>query len=292
MAGNSAHGAWYGLHRFGIILGLGFVPSPFLQKLYICEKRYISNMNILVIIQARGGSKSIPGKNIKLINGKPLIAWTIEAAKGAKTVTRVIVSTDDTAIAEVSKKYGAEVPFMRPSEFATDGAKSVGLIKHAIEWLRDNENYKTDIVVQLKPTNPLRTSAHIDEAVQEYLINPGIDSLITVTKSPAHPLKTYKFSGEFVEPFVPAELYGLTEASKMPRQALPEAFVQNSCVNVINPATILEKGSSLGKKVVGMVMEREDAVNIDDAMDFEVAEWLLKKRDNSSVIARKPIAIG
>ena len=235
-------------------------------------------MNILTIIQARGGSKSIPGKNIKPINGKPLIAWTIEAAKNAKTVTRVIVSTDDLEIAETAKKYGAEVPFMRPAEFATDTAKSVGLLKHAIEWLLQHENYKTDIVVQLKPTNPLRTSAHIDEAVNKYLAHPDADSLITVTKSPAHPLKTYKLECEMVSPFVPAELFGLTEASKMPRQALPEAFVQNSCVNVINPKTILEHGSSLGKKVVGIVMSREDSVNIDDAIDFEIAEMLMKKR--------------
>jgi N-acylneuraminate cytidylyltransferase len=235
-------------------------------------------MNILAIIQARGGSKSIPGKNIKPINGKPLIAWTIEAAKAAKTVTRVIVSTDDPEIAAVAKKHGAEVPFMRPAEFATDAAKSVGLLKHAIEWLAQNENYQTDVVVQLKPTNPLRSSAHIDEAVNKYLTYPEADSLITVTKSPAHPLKTYKFSGELVEPFVPAELFGLTEASKMPRQALPEAFVQNSCVNVINPKTILEKGSSLGKKVVGMVMSREDSVNIDEPMDFDIAEMIMKKR--------------
>lgn len=236
-------------------------------------------MEVLAIIQARGGSKGILKKNIKILVGKPLIAWTIEAAKNAASVMRVIVSTDDKEIAEVAKKYGAEVPFMRPAEYATDDAKSVGLLNHALEWLRERENYKPDVVVQLKPTNPLRTSAYIEAALEKYLkFHPNIDSLISVTKSPAHPLKTYKFDGEFVSPFIPEEVFGIKEASKLPRQNLPEAYVQNSCVNIINPKTILEKNSSLGKKVAGFTMEREDSINIDTLLDFEIAELLLKKR--------------
>jgi N-acylneuraminate cytidylyltransferase len=239
-------------------------------------------MEILAIIQARGGSKSIPGKNIKPLAGRPLIAWTVEAAKQAKTVTRVIISTDDEKIAEVARQYGAEVPFLRPAEFATDGAKSIGLLKHALEWLATNEQYHPDVIVQLKPTNPLRTAAHIDECVKKFLEVPGLDSLITVTKSPAHPLKTWKFSGELVEPFVPGELYGLKEAAKSPRQALPEAFVQNSCVNVINPETILKKNSSIGTKIRGVVMEREDSINIDTPLDFEISELLMQKRNSKA----------
>jgi len=239
-------------------------------------------MQVLAIIQARGGSKSIPRKNIKELGGKPLIAWTIEAAKNSKLVTRTIVSTDDEEIAAVSKKFGAEVPFMRPAEFATDEAKSVGLLKHALNWLREHENYRPDIVVQLKPTNPLRTSEHIDAAVKSFAELPGIDSLITVTKALSHPLKTYKFNGNNLELFVSEEISMIKEASKLPRQNLPEAFVQNSCVNVINPEIILKKGTSLGKKIKGFVMSREDSVNIDVPLDFEIAEILLKKKQHEN----------
>lgn len=240
-------------------------------------------MKTLATIQARGGSKGIPGKNIKLLAGKPLIAWTIEAALNSKLVERVVVSTDDETIAQISRQYGAEVPFLRPKEFASDDAKSVGLLNHALTWLKDNESYEPDILVQLKPTNPLRTSAHIDACIYSYLASPEIDSLITLTKSPAHPLKTFRFNGDLIIPFIPAdELFGLNEAAKMPRQKLPEAFVQNSCVNVINPKTIFLKNSSLGKVVKGFVMNRIDSINIDDELDFMLAGVIIKKRSEES----------
>lgn len=235
-------------------------------------------MNVLAIIQARGGSKGIPGKNVKPLCGKPLIVWTIEAAKKAKTVTRVIVSTDDKKIAEVAKQYGAEVPFLRPAELAGDGAKSIGLLEHALTFLKEKEGYEATAVVQLKPTNPLRTSETIDRCVELYKKSPGIDAVITVVKAPIHPLKCWKFEGEFVEPFVPESVFGIKEASKSPRQKLPEAYGNNSCVHVINPKTILEKHSSIGTKVKGVVLSREESVNIDEPIDFEIAEILMRKR--------------
>src|SRR3989344_4816938 len=235
-------------------------------------------MNILAIIQARGGSKGIPGKNIKSLCGKPLIAWTIEAAKKAKTVTRVIVSTDDKEIAKVSRKYGAEIPFLRPEKFATDVAKSIGLLEHALNFLKEKEGYVADAVVQLKPTNPLRTAETIDKCVELYKASPGIDAVITVVKAPIHPLKCWKFDGEFVEPFVPENVFRIKEASKTPRQKLPEAYGNNSCVHVINPKTILEKHSSIGVKVKGVVLSREDSINIAVLIDFEIAEMIMNKR--------------
>ena len=237
-----------------------------------------NNEEILAIIQARGGSKTIPGKNIKLIAGKPLISWTIEEAKKSKYIDRIVVSTDDKKIAAVAKKYGAEVPFLRPKKLAADKAKSIDLLQHALWWLKENENYCPDVVVQLKPTNPLRKAVHIDNCIKIFLKSKNIDSLITVTKSPAHPLKTWKFSGDFLVPFIPENVYRIKEAAKLPRQSLPEAFVQNSCVNIIRPDTILKKNSSIGKKVKGVIMEREDSINIDTLLDFMVAELLLKRR--------------
>jgi CMP-N,N'-diacetyllegionaminic acid synthase len=235
-------------------------------------------MEVLAIIQARGGSKSVPRKNIRPLAGKPLIAWTIEAAKTAKMVTRVIVSTDDEEIAQVSREFGAEVPFLRPAELATDEAKSVGLLSHALDWLAAHEGYRPDAVVQLKPTNPLRRAEHIDACAQLFFESPGYDSLITVTKTPAHPLKTWKFDGNVLVPFIPEDVFGIKEAAKLPRQMLPEAFIQNSCVHVIAPSTILTKGSSIGTKIRGFVMDQEDSINIDVAFDFDVAELILRRR--------------
>ncbi|MES2953240.1 MAG: acylneuraminate cytidylyltransferase family protein [Patescibacteria group bacterium] len=238
-------------------------------------------MEILAIIQARGGSKGIPGKNIKELAGKPLIAWTVEAARGSKKISRTIVSTDDAAIAEVARAAGAEVPFLRPAEYAQDGSKSIDLLLHALTELGKHDGYKPDIVVQLKPTNPLRTSQHIDDCIEAYLVDPSIDSLITVVKSPAHPFKTYAIDdGGFATPFIPESVSGIKEASKQPRQKLPAAYVQNSCVNVINPRTLFEQHSSLGKRVKGFIMAQEESTNIDTLLDFRIAEMLLRDRMN------------
>lgn len=236
-------------------------------------------MEVLAIIQARGGSKGIPHKNIKPLCGKPLIGWTIEAALASKLVTRVIVSSDDDEILKVSKGYGAEVPFKRPAEFATDGAKSIGLLEHALKWLAENENYSPDAVVQLKPTNPLRTGDHIDTCVERFFQEPTLDAVITVVKASIHPLKTWKFEGEHLVPFIPEEVFGIHEAAKTPRQQLPEAYGNNSCVHVLNPKTILEKHSSIGTRVAGVELSREESINIDEPIDFDIAELLLQRKN-------------
>ena len=223
----------------------------------------------------------MPKKNIYPLAGKPLIAWTIEAAKNAKLVNRVIVSTDDEEIAEISKKHGAEVPFIRPKEFATDEAKSIELLKHALEWLKFNENYEPDVVVQLKPTNPLRTAKHIDAAVESFFSSPEIDSLLTVYETPVHPYKTWKFKdGDLISPFISEEATGMKEASKMPKQLLPKVFATNSCVNVVKPKTILDKNSSIGTLIKGFLMSKEDSLDINGLFDFELAEFLMARRKN------------
>jgi CMP-N-acetylneuraminic acid synthetase len=237
-------------------------------------------MEILAIIQARGGSKGVPGKNIKMLCGKPLIAWTIEAAKQATLVNRVIVSTDDADIARVAKEWGAEVPFTRPAELASDSAKSIGLLEHALHWLQENEAYTPDAIVQLKPTNPLRTAAHIDASVEKYSAGHGVlDAVITVVKAPIHPLKTWRVDeAGLLVPFIPEEVFGIKEASKSPRQSLPEAYGNNSCVHVINTKTILEKHSSIGTKVGYVELSKEDSINIDEPFDFMIAELVMAER--------------
>ena len=132
----------------------------------------VKKPEVLAIIPARGGSKGIPRKNIKLFAAAPLLAWSIQAAKDSKTVTRVIVSTDDVEIAQVAREWGAEVPFLRPAELAEDRSPDLPLFLHALDWLKTNEGYLPDFLVQLRPTSPIRPIGLVDEAVEILLAHP------------------------------------------------------------------------------------------------------------------------
>src|SRR5690606_22892236 len=146
------------------------------------------------IIPARGGSKGLPGKNVKLLNGKPMIAYTIEAALNSKSISRVIVSTDDIAIAEVAKSYGAEVPFMRPVDLATDDAKSIDVYTYTIKRLEKEEDILIREIIVLQPTSPFRTAQHIDEAIELYLEKKA-DSVISYCNE-HHPIFWHKYIKE------------------------------------------------------------------------------------------------
>ncbi len=236
-------------------------------------------MRVLAIIQARGGSKGIPGKNLRPLCGKPLIAWTIAAAKAARRVERVVVSTDDEAIAAVAKEHGAEVPFLRPAAFAMDTAPSLPLYGHALGWFAEHEGYRPDAVVQLKPTNPLRTADQIDAGVALFFSAPPCDAVMSVHETHDHPYKIWKpVGGGFMEPFLSAERTGMRDAARTRRQDLPTAWRHDGAVNVIAPATILEKGSMNGERVKALVIDEDSALNIDTLRDFALAELLLKGR--------------
>ena len=141
--------------------------------------------NVVAVIPARGGSQSIPNKNIRDFAGKPLIAWTIACAQKAANVDRVLVSTDSAHIADVARAHGGEVPFLRPAEIAKSDTAIEPVMKHAYDWLRENENYDADALILLFPTNPLRQVAHIEDSVTQFF-DTGADSVITVNESPAH----------------------------------------------------------------------------------------------------------
>lgn len=236
-------------------------------------------MEILCIIQARGGSKGIPGKNIRPLAGRPLIAWTIEAAKAAKSVSRVTVNTDDEAIAAVAREYGAEVPFMRPAELAGDKSPSLPIYEYALGWFSEHEGYRPDAVLQLKPTNPLRTAAEIDEGIRLFFAEPACDSVMSVHETHDHPYKIWKLREDgLMEPFLPESYTGLHDAGRMRRQDLPKAWRHNGAVNVIAPATILEKRSMNGDRVKPYEIDEESALNIDTLRDFALAELIMKER--------------
>jgi N-acylneuraminate cytidylyltransferase len=143
----------------------------------------VKKPEILVIIPARGGSKGIPRKNIRMFSGYPLIAWSIAAAKKSQSVTRVIVSTDDPEIAAVAREWGAETPFLRPTEFAQDKTTDLPVFEHALKWLKENEKYQPDIVIQLRPTSPIRPLHCVDDAVKILLDHPQADSVRGIVPS-------------------------------------------------------------------------------------------------------------
>lgn len=238
------------------------------------------SVNVLAVIPARGGSKGVPRKNIKPLLGKPLIAWTIEAAQQTRHPMRVIVSTDDKEIARVAKSCGAEVPFLRPAAIAQDLSTDVEWLMHALDWLRENEGYAPEMVVRLPPTSPLRTSAHIDAGIAALEKHPGADASRAICESPKHPYKMWKVSGEspYLEPFLNESHTGFADAHNLPRQIFPKVYIHTGAVDVIRPRTIYEQKSTSGKRCVYFFMEPEASVNIDTPLDFAFAEFLLQRR--------------
>ncbi len=230
------------------------------------------------IITARGGSKSIPKKNIKEICGKPLIAWTIEAAKRAHNMDRLICSTDSEEIAEVARAYGAETPFLRPAEFAQDKTPDLPVFEHALGWFQEQEGKIPDAVVHLRPTGPLRTTEDVVGSIELLLAHPEADSVRCVTEAFLHPLKTYAFQGEYLRPFISEEVSGIPEAYNAPRQILPKAYASVAYLSTIWSRTILEKHSICGTRMIGMIVPEENTPDINGPMDFEYARIALDRR--------------
>ncbi|OGF82219.1 hypothetical protein A3B18_02780 [Candidatus Giovannonibacteria bacterium RIFCSPLOWO2_01_FULL_46_13] len=235
------------------------------------------NYKVIGIITARGGSKGVPGKNIKMVGGKPLIAWSIDAAKGSKYIDRVILSTDGEDIAKVGKDWGAEVPFMRPVEFAQDLTPDPPVFEHALSWLKENENYVPDIVVHLRPTGPMRTSQELDESIELLGEHPEADSVRSLQEPSKPPYKMWKIADEFMVPFV-SDMPGMKDWHTAPRQSLPKVFETTADIGIMWARTVTEKHSVIGDKVLPYILKRP-TVDIDNLFDFEIAELLFKKRN-------------
>ncbi len=234
----------------------------------------------LAIIPARGGSKGIPGKNIKDLAGKPLIAWTIEAARQSKFLDRVIVSTDDKEIAKVAEQFGAEVPFLRPSEISGDLATDVEFIIHALDFLREKENYRPEIVLRLPPTSPLRASSHIDAGIKTLVDTDGADAARPIVEAPKHPYKFWQIDegSAFLKPFLDESFTGHKEPHNLPRQLFPKVYMHTGAMDVIWSRTIEEQKSTSGKNLAFFHMDYESSCNIDHPMDFAVAEALIRRK--------------
>lgn len=237
-------------------------------------------MKILGIIPARSGSKGVPGKNVRHLLGRPLIAWTIDEAKGSKHINRLIVSTDCPKIADTAISLGAEVPFIRPTEFATDQSPDIDVITHALDLLRTLERYEPDIIVRLPPTSPLRLAKHIDQGIETLLSFPTADSLRPITDTPKHPYKMWRIDAAegLLKPLLDVSLTGIVGACDLPRQVLPRVYVQTGAMDIIRLKTIRELKSTSGPRVAFFYMQPEESVNIDSELDFLLAELLIRKR--------------
>jgi len=223
---------------------------------------------VLAIVPARGGSKGIPRKNIRAFAGHPLIAYSIAAALQAESVSRVIASTDDEEIAAVARTYGAEVPFLRPPELASDSSTDLPTFEHALHWLQVNQGYAPDVVVQLRPTSPLRPPGLVDRAVRTLMDRADADSVRGVVPAGQNPHKMWRLNGEDkgMEPLLHVE--GLAEPYNAPRQDLPQIYWQTGHIDAIRVSTILRQHSMSGKTIYPLVIDPRYTVDIDSLADW------------------------
>jgi len=228
---------------------------------------------ILALIPARSGSKRVENKNIRLLGGKPLITYTIEEAKKSSLINRIIVSTDNEEIAKIALKYNAEVPFLRPKEISSSDSTEYEFHIHAVNWLKENENYIPDYIVNLYPTTPFRKSSTIDNAISLILNDENADTLRSLKKVSEHPNKMWKFiSDSYVTPYIKSENKNFQTLSY---QLFEEVYIQNASIYVIKKSVLDEFKSTIGKKIIGFVMDEFESIDINYEIDFKLAETYL-----------------
>ena len=226
----------------------------------------------LGIIPARGGSKTVPRKNLKPLGGKPLIAWSIETARASTELDRWIVSTDDPEIAEVARAFGAEVPFLRPAEFARDDTPDLPVFQHALRWLAEHDDYRPAMVVHLRPTLPFRQPRQIDEVVR-LMRQTGADCVKSIYREEHHPHKMWRMGEGRLLPYEDTPLWRKV-GPDCPRQILEPAYWSAGLVDAIK-REIIERGSTIGDLVVPYPVDPEPCVDLDTEHDFVIAEVVL-----------------
>jgi len=235
-------------------------------------------VRVVGLITARGGSVGLPGKNIFPIAGKPMIGWSVEAARGSHSLGRTIVSTDDIGIASVAKSFGAEVPFLRPAELAADDTPHSLVMRHAIKWLTEDEGREPDYIALLQPTSPLRTAQDIDAAVA-LAIEKSADSVISVCAANPHPYWSKRILDD-------GRLQELVQVKKedeyQRRQSLPEAYVVNGAIYVIRSSLLARSDAYLTDRTYAYVMPPERSVDVDTRWHAAIAELGLQMQDDGS----------
>ena len=235
-------------------------------------------LKVLALIPARGGSKGIPRKNVMLLSGKPVIAYSILHAKASRYINRTIVSTDDAEIAEVSRQWGAEVPFIRPSEYAQDLSPDIDVFRHALLWLREHEGYEPDVVVHLRPPGPVRRVELIDQEIELLIQHPEADAVRSVTLAQQSPYKMWHISEDgYLKPILRFD--NMADSQSIPRQMLPLVYWQNGYVDAIRPRAVLEKNSMWGDTALPFVIN-EHLYEIDYPENIPAVEDALRQLES------------
>lgn len=229
-----------------------------------CLLDYLDYDCCVAVIPARGGSKSVPGKNIRLFQNYPMISYSIAAGKLSKEISRVIVSTDSEGIAEISKKYGAEVPFLRPAKYAQDNSPDIDFIKHIIKWFYKYEGRIPEYLVHLRPTTPIRNPKHIDEAIQIIKSDKTATSLRSGSICVHPPFKWYKKEGPYLSPLID----GMTcDEVNLPRQDFSEVYIPNGYVDVIKSDFVIKSDLLHGDRMIGY--KTDEVPDIDTELDMK-----------------------
>jgi CMP-N,N'-diacetyllegionaminic acid synthase len=222
-------------------------------------------VEVLALIPARSGSKGIPNKNVRPFRGIPMLAHSIRHAHESSLVTRTIISTDSPQYADIARQFGGEVPFLRPAAIADDLSTDLEVFQHALDWLKQEENYQPEICVHLRPTYPTRNSSDIDAIVRLLLETPALDSVRSVTPASHSPYKMWcRKENNLLQPVIQTSI---REAHSLPRQSLPVVYLQNACIDAIRRRVIQESQSMTGEQVYGYVLDHND--DIDTVSDFD-----------------------
>lgn len=247
---------------------------------------------VLAIIPARGGSKGIPRKNVRNFAGYPLVAYSIAAGRQAQAVGRVLVSTDDEEIAAIASEFGAETPFLRPANLAADDTTDLPVFQQALQWLQENEGYRPDVVVQLRPTSPIRPPGLVDAAVAALLQHADADSVRGVVPAGQNPHKMWRLDGES-RPMKPLlTVTSMREPFNAPRQALPQIYWQTGHIDAIRLETILGRHSMSGERIYPLLIDARYTIDIDSLIDWPRYEALVYSGDLEMVSpgrARRPM---
>ena len=241
----------------------------------------MTKQKVLAIIPARGGSKSVPLKNIADLGGKPLIAHSIQSALDTISIDRVIVSTDSPQIQKESLTYGAEVPFLRPANISEANTPDLPVFIHCISWLEHNEAYVPDLIVHLRPTTPFRDVSILEECILKLGSDPHADSLRVITPSKEHPYKTWSEPkhGSYLKPIIESQII---EPFNQPRQQLPRAYYQPGYVDVIRTTTITDLNSMTGINIIGHILDSTTVLDIDDYQSLLFARYLYSNSETIS----------
>ena len=233
------------------------------------------NKKILSIIPARGGSKGLPGKNIKPLLGKPLILWTVEEAKKSKYINRIILSTDNMEIVQACKDRRVEIPFLRPKELARDDTPVIDVILHLLEYLRSTEGYLPDFVVLLQPTSPLRTCEDIDNVCDMLTANNEANAVISMTAVSQMPywMRVINNNDGYVEYFISHNYKDCR------RQDLPAIHIVNGAIYMCKTDILMKSKTFSPEKTLGYLMPKCRSIDIDDIVDFKLVESILFDQD-------------